>query len=114
RRSPLGALALAADLFLRPRALVLAFLAATAASAAALVAGGFLPALVPLALAFLGLLAEALYVRAARRLLGSSPDVPAVRAADLGTALLVWLRAIGLAILSPKRWHRARPEVVGG
>jgi cellulose synthase/poly-beta-1,6-N-acetylglucosamine synthase-like glycosyltransferase len=114
RRSPLGTLALAADLFLRPRALVLAFLAATAASAAALVAGGFLPALIPLSIAVLGLCAEALYVRAARRLIGPSPDVPAVRAADLGTALLVWLRAIGLAIVSPRRWHRARPEVVSG
>jgi cellulose synthase/poly-beta-1,6-N-acetylglucosamine synthase-like glycosyltransferase len=113
RRSPRGAAILAADLFLRPRALVLAFLAASAAAALALLLRGAALAALPLGLASCGLLAEALYVRRARRLLGDGAPPP-VRARDLASALIVWARAVALSLVSPRRWHRARPEIAGG
>ena len=116
-RKPRHAFILAADLYLRPRAFVLAFLAVTA-----LAADGFLlraaafestgrivaPLLASL-LAKAALVFEVLYYGAARQILGEPPEVPPVTAADMAAAAAVWLRAAGRALREPGRWHRARP-----
>ncbi len=117
---PRGAFVLAADLWLRPRAFVLAFLLLlAAASDAALLLlslrGGpvrteiLLPPLLGSLVSKAGLVLEGLVVLAGRARLGYPPEVPPVGPGDLAASLLVWLRAAGRAIVSPGAWHRARP-----
>jgi len=117
-RSPRSAFVLAADLWLRPRALVLGFLALGAlASDVALVffalrreTASLVP---PLLASVLSKAALALEVRAsgaARDVLGTPPEVPPVSARDLAAFAVVWLRAVGRAFRSPGTWHRARRE----
>jgi hypothetical protein len=118
-KSPRSAAVLAADLFLRPRALVLLMLVLVAGgSDVALLffssrggAGSTALVLFLLAslLAKLGLVCEALYTMAARRVLGEPPEVPPVSFADLFSFFFLWLRALGRAIVAPGTWHRARP-----
>lgn len=109
---PWGTLVLAADVFLRPRALVLLFqLAAAVAATVALTLGlGNAWTLAALVLALAGLLAERLAVAAARRRLGFPAEIPPVTFGDLVALLAVWMRALGKAARAPSRWHRARPE----
>lgn len=119
--SPRSAFILAADLWLRPRALVLSLLLLVAlGSDAALVArslaGGaadveaFVPALLASAVSTTGLLFESLFLIAARARLGYPAELPAVKPADLLAFLALWLRALGRAVRAPDAWHRARPE----
>jgi hypothetical protein len=118
---PRAAFSLAADLWFRPRALVLSALALVAVGAGARVAVLSLPARAstggPVRVAFLafvvstaGLVLEGLSLKAARAKLGYPPELPAVEPADLISFLGIWLRAVGRAIRSPGAWHRARPE----
>jgi cellulose synthase/poly-beta-1,6-N-acetylglucosamine synthase-like glycosyltransferase len=116
-KSPRAAGVLAADLFLRPRALVLLMLALVAIGAdGALLrfaSTGRTSELAPLLLssliAKLGLIFEMLYYIAARRVLGYPREIPPVSFSDLLSFVLVWFRALGRAILAPGTWHRARP-----
>jgi hypothetical protein len=116
-RSPRGAFVLAADLWIRPRALVLCFLLVVAVgSDAALVvlalrgdAGALLAPLLASVLSKSGLVLEGLFHIAAREKLGYPSEIPPVKPGDLASYLVVWLKALGHAILSPGAWHRARP-----
>jgi len=115
--SPREAFVLAADLWLRPRALVLCFLllVALAADATLLVltlrrdVGALFAPFLASVLSKAGLVSEVLAIGAARDALGSPPELPPVSARDLLAYLAVWLAALGRAILSPGAWHRARP-----
>lgn len=113
---PRAALSLLLDLYLRPRALVWAFLALLALTASslsvALLARGAPVALWPLAAAISGgtLALEALHLRRARRILGFSPQLPAVGPADLFAMARVWAAAARDGIARPLTWHRARPD----
>ena len=116
-KSPRAAGVLAADLFLRPRALVLLMLVLVAIGAdGALLrfaSKGRTSELAPLLLssliAKLGLIFEMLYYIAARRVLGYPREIPPVSFSDLLSFVLVWFRALGRAIFAPGTWHRARP-----
>jgi hypothetical protein len=116
--SPRAAFVLAADLWLRPRAFVLASLALVAAGAdAALVVAALGRADESLAAPLLAsvisksaLVLEAFAAGAARDALGMPPEVPAVSLRDLVSYLGVWLRAAAGAARAPGAWHRARPE----
>lgn len=114
-RRPVSAAILASDLFLRPRLLVLFSALVTALVATLLLgAGRESPLLLGLfALSWGTLVVECAYYQAARRLLGFSSEIPPVRPNDLVGAAAVWLRAIGMAVTSPGRWHRAREERTG-
>ena len=110
---PRAAFVLFSDLFLRPRTLILAGLLAVALAGLGAIA--VRPALapaaaVPILVATGTLLLELAYYRRGRVLLGFPEELPPVSIADLGAAVLVWLRALGSAIAAPGRWHRARPE----
>lgn len=132
-KNPLAAFTLAADLWLRPRAFVLfALVVAAIGSDAALVfvsskvgtavagASGvplaapgtgrllFLLLFLSLEVKF-GLVFEALYLIAARRLLGYPPEVPGISFGDVSSFVRLWMRAAGRAIMAPGTWHRARP-----
>ena len=120
-RSPKGAFTLAADLWLRPRLLVLAFALLLAVVAdGALVAhslgggfraeGGLAVPLAASAISKLTLVFEVLSALAVRQRLGKPPEIPEVTLSDLAGSLAMWLRAIGRALRSPSAWHRARPE----
>lgn len=117
-RSPRPAFVLAADLWLRPRALVLGLVALGAlASDVALVffaLRGDMASLVPPLLASVlskaALVLEVRAAGAARDVLGTPPEVPPVSARDLVAFAGVWLRAVGRAFRSPGAWHRARRE----
>jgi cellulose synthase/poly-beta-1,6-N-acetylglucosamine synthase-like glycosyltransferase len=116
-RKPRHAFVLAADLYLRPRAFVLAFLALAAVAADGFLlraaafgfSGRIAAPLMASLLAKAALVFEVLYYGTARRILGETPDVPPVTAADMAAAAAVWLRAAGRALREPGRWHRARP-----
>ncbi len=119
--SPRAAFILAADLWLRPRALVLSFLVLVALCADARLAilslagrapdgAALLPALLASLLSKAGLVFEGLGVLAARTVLGYPSEVPPVAPGDLVRYLVVWLRAVGRTIRAPGTWHRARPE----
>ncbi|MEO6327020.1 MAG: glycosyltransferase family 2 protein [Thermoanaerobaculia bacterium] len=112
RTRPLSGFVLAADLFLRPRLFVFGYLLLVSlGSAVALALGHDDPAL--LALFTMGwgtLVLELGYLRTARRLIGYSPEVPAVRVRDIAAAAFVWGFALMRAVTAPGRWHRARPE----
>lgn len=118
-RSPRAAGILAADLFLRPRALVLLMLVfvAIAADGALLFLSSkgrgpwaaLASFLLASLLAKLGLVCEGLYYMAARRVLGNAPEVPSLSFSDVLSFVFVWVRALGRAILAPATWHRARP-----
>jgi cellulose synthase/poly-beta-1,6-N-acetylglucosamine synthase-like glycosyltransferase len=112
---PMAGFVLAADLFLRPRLLILAFLLVVAiGSTVALVIGRDGPALlVLLALSWGTLVLELGYLRTARRLIGFPSEVPRVRTLDVVSAAGVWSLAIVRAVVSPSRWHRAREERIG-
>ncbi len=130
-KRPLGALVLAADLWLRPRILLLGALAFLAFASDAVMlflsssgawtvaAGAGAPPrpmallLFLLLLSFEGksaLLFEWLSLVALRQRIGYPPDVPPVSAADLSDSLLMWVGAAFRGAVSPSRWHRARPE----
>jgi len=117
-RSPRSAFLLAADLWLRPRALVLGLLALGAAAsdvvliclALGRVTGSLLPPLLASILSMTALVLELRASFAARQVLGTPPEVPPVSASDLVAFTGVWLRALGRAARSPGAWHRARPE----
>lgn len=113
-RRPIAAFVLAADLFLRPRALLLPALlvAFLASSVLLLLSPGPVPVL-PVVLAGGALLFELAYLAAARRVLGFPEDVPRVSAGDLAASAAVWVGAVARALVSPGRWHRARPEITG-
>lgn len=115
-RSPWAAFVLSADLFLRPRAFVLSFLASVAAgSALALVLSGLLTSpvsclscLVCFVVSGTALVSEFLYYRRARALL-SDPEIPPLRLRDFVSMLRVSVEAAVLGLARPGRWHRARP-----
>ncbi len=115
--SPREAFVLAADLWLRPRALVLAFLVLVAlASDVALVVlalrretASLVQPLLASGLSKAALVLEVRAITAARSALGDPPEVPPVSARDLAAFAGVWLRAVGRAFRSPGTWHRARP-----
>jgi Glycosyl transferase family group 2 len=131
--SPKGAFVLACDFWLRPRLFVLsglAFLAIVSdvvllyfsSSGAWAGLGAFkggaangsssltLIGIFVLSLeAKLALVFEGMSVIALRRHIGYPPEVPAVTLADLSSSLAMWTRAVGRALVSPSRWHRARP-----
>lgn len=120
-RSPRAAFVLAADLWLRPRALVLfLLLLAALGSDATLVVlavtgraeGGaaLLPALLASVVSKAGLVFEGLFHLAARARIGYPPEVPPVKPADLIAFLGLWTRAVASALRAPGAWHRARPE----
>jgi cellulose synthase/poly-beta-1,6-N-acetylglucosamine synthase-like glycosyltransferase len=118
-KSPEGAFVLACDLWLRPRVFVLAALALLAISSDVLMVV-FSSSARPVALlAFLLLLSleaktalvlEWLSIAALRRRLGYPPEVPPVSSADVVGSLAMWSRAVVRSLLSPGKWHRARPE----
>lgn len=116
--SPRAAAVLAADLWLRPRAVVLAVLLLVAVAAdMTLVAvvfarqtGTVAPVLLASVLAKAALVLEFLAAGAARDVLGTPPELPPVTARDLAAYLRMWLRAALAAIRAPGAWHRARPE----
>jgi hypothetical protein len=116
--SPRAALVLAADLWIRPRTLVLAGLLLVAvASDATLVGlalrrqtGAVLPVLFASVLSKAALVFEFLAAGAARDVLGTPAELPPVSPRDLGAYLRMWLRAAFGTIRSPGAWHRARPE----
>lgn len=117
-RSPRSAFVLAADLWLRPRALVLGFLALGAlTSDVALVffalrreTASLVPPLLASVLSKASLVLEVRASGAARDVLGTPPEVPSVSARDLAAFAGVWLRALSRAFRSPGAWHRARRE----
>lgn len=117
-RSPRSAFVLAADLWLRPRALVLGVLALAAlASDVALVvlalrreAASLVPPLLASLLSKATLVLEVRVACAAREVLGTPPELPPVSARDLAAFAGVWLLAVGRAFRAPGAWHRARPE----
>ncbi len=117
-RSPRSAFVLGADLWLRPRALVLGFLSLMALfSDIALVVlalrgetASLVPPLLASALSKAALVLEVRASGAAREVLGTPPEVPHVSARDLAAFAGVWLRALGGALRSPGGWHRARRE----
>lgn len=113
-RRPWAAFVLTADLFLRPRALL--FPAVLAAFLASTVLLYLAPSPLPVTAVLLAggaILFEMSYLVAARRAIGFPEDVPRVAPRDLLAAAAVWLGAVARAIVSPGRWHRARPEVTG-
>jgi hypothetical protein len=131
-KTPLGTFVLAADLWFRPRILLLGTLAVLAVVSDALMLvfasngawGGAATAAAaapkPVALLVcllllslfgkLSLAFEWLSVVALRQRIGYPPEVPAVSAADLSDSFLMWLRAAFRGAAAPSRWHRARPE----
>ncbi len=116
--SPRAAFVLAADLWLRPRALVLAFLLLVAVAADATLVvlalrrqtGTVLPVLLASVLSKAALVFEFLAAGAARDVLGSPPELPPVSPRDLAAYLRMWLRAAFGTLRAPGAWHRARPE----
>jgi hypothetical protein len=135
-RRPLGTLVLAADLWLRPRVLLLgtlAFLAgvsdvlmlvlASNGAWTGLAAGEDGAAAVsakPIALLLCLLLLslegkttlafEWLSLVALRQRIGFPAECPPVSLADLSDSLLMWGGAVVRGVFSPSKWHRARPE----
>lgn len=135
-RRPVGTFVLAADLWLRPRVLLLgalAFLAGAsdvvmvvfsssgawsglASGAGGAAAGTARPLALLVCLLLLSLLGKSALlfewfsVVALRRNIGYPPEVPSVSAADLSDSLLMWIGAAVRGIFSPSKWHRARPE----
>lgn len=114
-RRPLAGFVIAADLFLRPRLAIYGFLLVSSLySTISLILGNEGPALLALfALSTGTLVLELGYLRTARRLIGFPPEVPRVSIRDVMAACGVWALAIGKAIVSPGRWHRAREERLG-
>jgi len=116
--SPRAAAVLAADLWLRPRAVVLAVLLLVAATADVTLVvlalarrTGAVPAvLLASVLSKAALVLEFLAAGAARDVLGTPPELPPVTARDLAAYLRMWLRAAVAALRAPGAWHRARPE----
>jgi cellulose synthase/poly-beta-1,6-N-acetylglucosamine synthase-like glycosyltransferase len=134
-RQPAGTLVLAADLWLRPRIFLLgtlAFLACAsdlamvvfssngawaglAAGGAGAAAGTARPvALLACLLLFsfegkAAIVFEWSSIVALRHRIGYPPEVPAVSAADISDSILMWGSAVVRGVLSPSRWHRARP-----
>ncbi|MFI5181600.1 MAG: glycosyltransferase [Thermoanaerobaculia bacterium] len=117
-RDPRAAFVLAADLWLRPRALVLVSLSIVAlASDVALVVfalrgetASLVPPLLASVLSKAALVLEVRAATTARAALGTPSEVPPVSARDLAEFAVVWLRAVARAFLSPGRWHRARTD----
>ncbi len=117
-KSPKGAFVLAADLWLRPRVLLLGTLAILAGASDVLMLVlslngrpvALLAFLILLSLeAKLALVLEWLSIAALRRRLGYPPEVPPVAFADFAASFSMWTRAAARALLAPSRWHRARP-----
>ena len=119
--SPRAAFVLAADLWLRPRALVLFLLLLVALGADATLvvlsltgraAGGraLLPALLASVVSKAGLVFEGLAGLAARGVLGYPAEIPPIAPGDVVAYLVLWMRALGRAVRAPGVWHRARPE----
>jgi hypothetical protein len=118
-KSPWAAFVLAADLWLRPRALFLSFLLLVALGADATLVvlslrggagGALLAAFLASVVAKAGLVCEGLFHLAARARIGFPPEVPPVKPADLVAFLGLWAGAAGRALRAPGAWHRARPE----
>jgi cellulose synthase/poly-beta-1,6-N-acetylglucosamine synthase-like glycosyltransferase len=135
-RRPVGTFVLAADLWFRPRILLLgalAFLAGVsdvlmvvlsssgawtglAAGEGDAAAAAARPVALLVCLLLLSLLGKSAFlfewlsVVALRHRIDYPPEVPAVSAADLSDSLLMWGRAVVRGVLAPGRWHRARPE----
>jgi hypothetical protein len=108
-KSPWGALVLALDLWLRPRAVVLLLvLALSLVSTVLLAFSGSEPGALVLSIFTLSwgtLVLEAHALAIVRRAAG----LPALTLSDLAGALKVWGRAAAHALFSPARWHRSRP-----
>jgi hypothetical protein len=108
-KRPWGTLVLAFDLWLRPRAFVLALDLVLALGATALLAlagrrdpGAF--ALALFGLAWAALILEARSGARVRR----TEDLPRLAVGDFLAAAVVWLRAAARGLRAPGRWHRAR------
>ena len=125
-RKPLGTFVLAADLWLRPRVLVLLALVLLAigadiamvvfsSSGAWSAAASARPAALLLFLLLLSLEAkmtlvfEWLSLAALRRRIGYPEEVPSVSLSDVGASLRMWIGAVFGGATAPSRWHRARP-----
>jgi cellulose synthase/poly-beta-1,6-N-acetylglucosamine synthase-like glycosyltransferase len=118
-KRPVGAFVLAANLWLRPRVLLLGALAALAVAAdltmLILSSSGARSLLLLLFLLLLSLegksalLLEWFSLAALRRRIGYPEFCPAISAADLSDSLLRWIGAAFRGAVSPSRWHRARP-----
>jgi hypothetical protein len=125
-RKPLGTFVLAADLWLRPRVLVLLALVllaigadiamvAFSSSGAWGAAASARPAALLLFLLLLSLEAkmtlvfEWLSLAALRRRIGYPEEVPSVSLSDVGASLRMWIGAVFGGATAPSRWHRARP-----
>ena len=125
-RKPLGTFVLAADLWLRPRVLVLLALVLLAigadiamvvfsSSGAWGAAASARPAVLLLFLLLLSLEAkmtlvfEWLSLAALRRRIGYPEEVPSVSLSDVGASLRMWIGAVFGGATAPSRWHRARP-----
>jgi len=125
-RKPLGTFVLAADLWLRPRVLVLLALVLLAigadiamvvfsSSGAWGAAASARPAALLLFLLLLSLEAkmtlvfEWLSLAALRRRIGYPEEVPSVSLSDVGASLRMWIGAVFGGATAPSRWHRARP-----
>jgi len=125
-RKPLGTFVLAADLWLRPRVLVLLALVLLAigadiamvvfsSSGAWGAAASARPAALLLVLLLLSLEAkmtlvfEWLSLAALRRRIGYPEEVPSVSLSDVGASLRMWIGAVFGGATAPSRWHRARP-----
>ena len=125
-RKPLGTFVLAADLWLRPRVLVLLALVLLAigadiamvvfsSSGAWGATASARPAALLLFLLLLSLEAkmtlvfEWLSLAALRRRIGYPEEVPSVSLSDVGASLRMWIGAVFGGATAPSRWHRARP-----
>jgi len=125
-RKPFGTFVLAADLWLRPRVLVLLALVLLAigadiamvvfsSSGAWGAAASARPAALLLFLLLLSLEAkmtlvfEWLSLAALRRRIGYPEEVPSVSLSDVGASLRMWIGAVFGGATAPSRWHRARP-----
>jgi hypothetical protein len=125
-RKPLGTFVLAADLWLRPRVLMLLALVLLAigadiamvvfsSSGAWSAAASARPAALLLFLLLLSLEAkmtlvfEWLSLAALRRRIGYPEEVPSVSLSDVGASLRMWIGAVFGGATAPSRWHRARP-----
>jgi len=137
-RSPKGAFVLAADLWFRPRIVLLGTLALLAGASdvvmlvvssngawssgprvggGAAAAGGVQPWPVALLVCLLllsllgksALLFEWFSLAVLRRRIGYPPEIPPVSLFDIRRSLAMWLGAISRGVAAPSRWHRARP-----
>ena len=125
-RKPFGTFVLAADLWLRPRVLMLLALVLLAigadiamvvfsSSGAWGAAASARPAALLLFLLLLSLEAkmtlvfEWLSLAALRRRIGYPEEVPSVSLSDVGASLRMWIGAVFGGATAPSRWHRARP-----